>query len=85
MCLLQLYTWGCVAAPDPVSAGVYQTWGDIVKRWPENSKTDLFLKRGPPQCHKEMDDGMEESAWGMTLGVGALLQRLVALPSSVIE
>jgi hypothetical protein len=64
---LLLPTWGCVAARDPVLAGVYQTWDDVVDRWIGKHKTDLFLELRPPQFHKEADDGMEELVWDMTL------------------
>mgnify|MGYP003385177038 CR=1 FL=1 len=85
MWLMQLHNWGCVAAPDSVSAGVYQTWDDIVNRCLGKAKTDLFLALGPPQFHNEADDGMEELFWDMTLGVGVLNPRPVASPSSVVE
>lgn len=60
-------TWGCAAARDPVLAGVYQTWDDVVDRWIGKHKTDLFLELGPPQFHKEADNGVEELVWDMTL------------------
>lgn len=67
MCVLLLHTWGCTAARDPVLSGVYQTWDDVIDRWIGKHKTDLFLELGPPQFHKEADDGMEELVWDMTL------------------
>lgn len=64
---LQLSTWGCAATGDPVLAGVYDTWDEVVDRWIGKHQTDLFLELGPPQFHKEADNGMEELVWDMTL------------------
>jgi hypothetical protein len=51
----------------PALAGVYQTWDDLITRWIGQQKVDLCDELGPPQFHKEAQDGMEELVWDMTL------------------
>lgn len=81
MMLWLLPTWGCVAAGDPGLTGVYQTWDSVIDRWIGKSKTDLFLELGPPQFHKEADNGAEELVWDMTLpGMPGLAQTYNTLP-----
>ena len=58
---------GCATDRGPVLAGVYQTWDDVVTRWIGQQKVDLYYELGPPQFHKEAQDGMEELVWDMTL------------------
>ena len=59
---------GCATDRGPVLAGVYQTWDDVITRWVGQRKVDLYYELGPPQFHKEAQDGMEELVWDMTLG-----------------
>jgi hypothetical protein len=58
---------GCATDRGPVLGGVYQTWDDVVTRWIGKPKKDLYYELGPPQFHKESDDGTEELVWDMTL------------------
>jgi hypothetical protein len=58
---------GCATDKGPGLAGVYQTWDDVITRWIGRQKSDLYLELGPPQFHKESQDGMEELVWDMTL------------------
>jgi hypothetical protein len=64
--LLLLFN-GCATDKGPVLAGVYQTWDDVITRWVGKEKTDLYYELGPPQFHKEAQDGTEELVWDMTL------------------
>ena len=64
---LVLLIGGCVTDQSPVLAGVYQTWDDVINRWIGKQKVDLYYELGPPQFHKEAEDGMEELVWDMTL------------------
>lgn len=58
---------GCATDRGPGLAGIYQTWDDVISRWIGQQKTDLYYELGPPQFHKEAQDGMEELVWDMTL------------------
>jgi len=58
---------GCATDKGPVLGGVYQTWDDVISRWIGRQKTKHYYELGPPQFHKESDDGMEELVWDMTL------------------
>jgi hypothetical protein len=58
---------GCATDHGPVLAGVYQTWDDVITRWIGQQKVNLYYELGPPQFHKEAQDGMEELVWDMTL------------------
>ena len=62
-----LSSGGCATDRGPVLSGVYQTWDDVVTRWIGKPKKDLYYELGPPQFHKEADDGTEELVWDMTL------------------
>lgn len=62
-----LLSGGCATDRGPVLAGVYQTWDDVISRWIGQQKVNLYYELGPPQFHKEADDGMEELVWDMTL------------------
>lgn len=64
---LCLVSGGCATNQGPVLAGVYQTWDDVITRWIGKEKTDLYYELGPPQFHKEAQDGTEELVWDMTL------------------
>ena len=64
---LALLSGGCAIDQKPVLAGVYQTWDDVITRWIGQQKVDLYYELGPPQFHKEAQDGMEELVWDMTL------------------
>lgn len=64
---LVLLNGGCATDRGPGLAGIYQTWDDVVTRWIGQQKTDLYYELGPPQFHKEAQDGMEELVWDMTL------------------
>ncbi len=65
--IVSLWSGGCATDPGPGLAGVYQTWDDVISRWIGRQKTDLYYELGPPQFHKEADDGTEELVWDMTL------------------
>jgi hypothetical protein len=58
---------GCSTDTGPGLGGVYQTWDDVIARWIDRQKSDLYLALGPPQFHKEAQDGTEELVWDMTL------------------
>ncbi len=62
-----LWSAGCAGDKGPVLSGVYQTWDDVVTRWIGKPKQDVYYEFGPPQFHKEADDGTEELVWDMTL------------------
>lgn len=64
---LMLLTGACAADRGPVLAGIYQTWDDVITRWIGRQKADLYLELGPPQFHKEWQDGVEELVWDMSL------------------
>ena len=64
---LLLLSGGCVTDQKPVLARVYQTWDGVITRWIGQQKVDLYYELGPPQFHKEAQDGMEELVWDMTL------------------
>ncbi len=64
---MALLIQGCATAKGPVLAGTYQTWDDVISRWIGQKKTDLYYELGPPQFHKEAEDGTEELVWDMTL------------------
>ncbi|HXF93793.1 MAG TPA: hypothetical protein VNK46_13655 [Nitrospiraceae bacterium] len=59
---------GCAASRDPGVAGIYRTWDDVIDRWIGKPKTELYYELGPPNLHpKELDDGMIEMVWDMTI------------------
>lgn len=64
---LALLTGGCASNQGPGVAGIYQTWDDIITRWVGRQMADLYLELGPPQLHREAQDGMQELVWDMTL------------------
>ena len=64
---LVLLNGGCATDQGPVLAGVYQTWDEVITRWVGQQKTHLYYELGPPQFHKEAEDGMEELVWDITL------------------
>lgn len=64
---LLLLIESCATDEGPVLSGIYQTWDDVITRWIGQQKTDLYYELGPPQFHKEAQDGTEELVWDMTL------------------
>jgi hypothetical protein len=51
---------------DPVEAGIYQTWDDVVNRWIGQPRDKLGYELGAPTFHKEAADGTTELIWDMT-------------------
>ena len=58
---------GCAKDRGPGVAGIYQTWDEVITRWIGRQKVDLYYELGPPQFHKQAQDGVEELVWDMTL------------------
>lgn len=58
---------GCAKDRGPGLAGIYQTWDEVITRWIGRQKVDLYYELGPPQFHKQAQDGAEELVWDMTL------------------
>jgi hypothetical protein len=58
---------GCAKDRGPGLAGIYQTWDEVITRWIGRQKVDLYYELGPPQFHKQAQDGVEELVWDMTL------------------
>ena len=76
-----LWSAGCATDGGPALSGVYQTWDDVVTRWIGKPKKDLYYELGPPQFHREADDGTEELVWDMTLsGMRGQAQMYGTLP-----
>ena len=51
---------------DPVDAGIYQTWDDVINRWIGQPQDKLGYELGPPTFQKESTDGSTELVWDMT-------------------
>lgn len=64
---MMLLIAGCAKDRGPGLAGIYQTWDEVITRWIGRQKVDLYYELGPPQFHKQAQDGMEELVWDMTL------------------
>lgn len=64
---VMLLSHGCATARGPGLTGFYQTWDEVITRWIGQQKADLYYELGPPQFHKQAEDGMEELVWDMTL------------------
>lgn len=64
---VMLLSDGCAKARGPGLAGIYETWDDVITRWIGQQKADLYYEIGPPQFHKQAQDGTEELVWDMTL------------------
>jgi hypothetical protein len=57
-----------VSKPDPVLAGPYQTWDDVVIRWIGQNVDELYDELGPPNFQpQDLGNGLVEMMWDFTV------------------